>query len=90
MPSAALALRAAELRPLELWTFAGLGAAGLTQAPGSTSAQLALTLHGGAGILVHKAGLSFELSALLTLMEPAGVQEAWPSVRVGISSTFDR
>jgi hypothetical protein len=90
LPAAAVAVRPLHAGDLELWTFAGAGLARLASAPGSIQAEAALSLEGGAGVLVRHAGLAFRLDAVYSLLDPGGVAELWPSVRVGLSRAFER
>lgn len=90
LPSAALAVRPLARGGLELWAFAGAGLARLASAPGSLHTESALTLDGGAGLLVHRAGLAFRLDATWSLVDPGGAAEVWPSFRLGIARAFER
>lgn len=90
LPSAAIAVRPLSLGAIELWAYGGAGLASLATAPNTMRTENALSLDGGAGILVRNAGLAFRLDATLSLLDPSGDSEVWPSVRLGISSTYDR
>lgn len=87
-PSLALAGRPVVLGPAELWLHTSLGAAYLATAPGTLEPTAALTLGAGPSLAITRDGLTFELSGSLQLYQPTGVAEVWPSVHVGISSTF--
>lgn len=89
-PSLALGARPVSLGPVELWLHAAVGAAYLATAPGTLDETAALTLGAGPGLAIRRAGLTFELSGALQLYQPTGAAEVWPSVRVGISSSFAR
>lgn len=90
VPQVALAVRPLARGPFELWAFGGPGLARLASAPASIRTDTALTLDGGAGVLVRSAGLAFRLDATWSLVDPGGAAELWPSIRLGIASTFDR
>lgn len=87
-PSLALGGRPVALGPAELWLHASMGAAYLATAPGTLEPTTALTLGAGPSLAITRAGLTFELAGSLLLYQPTGVAELWPSVHVGISSTF--
>lgn len=87
-PSLSLSARPLAAGPFELWLHALAGAAYLATAPGTLDATTALTLGAGPSIAVRRAGLTFEFSGALQLYQPGGAAEVWPSVRVGISSSF--
>lgn len=89
-PALALGARPVALGPAELWLQATVGAAFLASAPGTLDETAALTLGAGPSLAVRRAGLTFELAGALQLYQPSGAAEVWPSVRVGISSTFAR
>lgn len=90
LPSAAIALRPLARGGVELWAFGGAGLARLASAPNSIQPDSALSLDGGAGLQVHHSGLVFRLDATWSLVDPGGAAEVWPSLRLGIASTFER
>lgn len=90
LPSVAIAVRPLSLGAIELWAFGGAGLASLATAPNTMRTENALSLDGGAGLLVRNAGLAFRLDATLSVIDPGDAAEIWPSVRLGISSTYDR
>lgn len=89
-PSAALALRPLARGSIELWAFGGAGVGHLSVSPNSTRPQTALSLDGGASLQMIHNDLTVRLDATWSLLDPGGVNEVWPSVRLGLSTTFHR
>jgi LysM domain len=88
LPAASVALRPAALGSIELWTFAGGGLARLLGDPGSIRPQTTWSLEAGAGVAAHNAALTFELCGVLSWLDPSGLGELWPSVRLGIGTSW--
>jgi LysM repeat protein len=89
-PTLALGLRPATLGALELWTFAGAGAARLASAPRSLRPQTAPTLGASVAAVVRRAGVALHLEVAWQALQPGDDVELWPSFRLGLSSTIDR
>lgn len=88
--SAALALRAAAAGPLSAWAFGGASLTRLSIAPGSLHPQTSASLDLGGGLTLVRAGLALHLDAVWRLRAPGDQRELWPSVQLGVSSTFAR
>lgn len=89
-PSAALALRPLSRGAIELWAFGGAGVGHLSVSPNSARPETALSLDGGASVQMTHNDLTVRLDATWSLLDPGGESELWPSVRLGLSKTFDR
>lgn len=89
-PSAALALRPLSRGAIELWAFGGAGVGHLSVSPNSSRPETALSLDGGASVQMTHDDLTVRLDATWSLLDPGGENELWPSVRLGLSKTFDR
>lgn len=88
-PSAALALRPLSRGAIELWAFGGAGLGHLSVSPNSSRPETALSLDGGASVQMTHNDLTVRLDATWSLLDPGGENELWPSVRLGLSRTFD-
>lgn len=83
-------LRDRVVAPFELWIGAGLGGAAMLNAPGTTERQSKFTVHAEAGLVVHRAGLAFELNAQLLRLGLVDEHDTWLVFQVGIFSGFGR